>query len=162
VPAAQLSSATSLFLAVFAVVTLYLAVASLRTDLVLTVIIWLIFVGLVLLSIGATLLHVGNGWPWQRYASARLPGTGRAPPRMAQPPTRPPSNTQPTSSKLARRLLRDEPAGPGTRFTTGCGQTCSFRVLSLCGQDTGQRHDRDRHRLTTRRGGSGLAPDRSR
>ena len=53
VPAAQLSSATSLFLAVFAVVTLYLAVASLRTDLVLTVIIWLIFVGLVLLSIGA-------------------------------------------------------------------------------------------------------------
>jgi uncharacterized protein len=53
VPAAQLNSATSLFLAVFAVVTLYLAVASLRTDLVLTVIIWLIFVGLVLLSIGA-------------------------------------------------------------------------------------------------------------
>jgi uncharacterized protein len=53
VPAAQLSSATSLFLAVFAVVTLYLAVASLRTDLVLTVIIWLIFVGLVLLSIGS-------------------------------------------------------------------------------------------------------------
>lgn len=53
VPAAQLSSATSLFLAVFAVITFYLAVASLRTDLVLTVIIWLIFVGLVLLSIGA-------------------------------------------------------------------------------------------------------------
>ncbi len=53
VPVAQLGSATSLFLAVFAVVTFYLAVASLRTDLVLTVIIWLIFVGLVLLSIGA-------------------------------------------------------------------------------------------------------------
>jgi len=53
VPAAQLSSATSLFLAVFAVITFYLAIASLRTDLVLTVIIWLIFVGLVLLSIGA-------------------------------------------------------------------------------------------------------------
>jgi uncharacterized protein len=53
VPAAQLSSATSLFLGVFAVVTFYLAIASLRTDLVLTVIIWLIFVGLVLLSIGA-------------------------------------------------------------------------------------------------------------
>jgi uncharacterized protein len=53
VPAAQLSSATGLFLAVFAVITFYLAVASLRTDLVLTVIIWLIFVGLVLLSIGA-------------------------------------------------------------------------------------------------------------
>ncbi len=53
VPAAQLSSATGLFLAVFAVITFYLAIASLRTDLVLTVIIWLIFVGLVLLSIGA-------------------------------------------------------------------------------------------------------------
>jgi succinate-acetate transporter protein len=38
---------------VFAVVTFYLAVASLRTDLVLTVILWLIFVGLVLLLIGA-------------------------------------------------------------------------------------------------------------
>jgi uncharacterized protein len=53
VPAAQLSSATGLFLAVFAVITFYLAIASLRTDLVLTTIIWLIFVGLVLLSIGA-------------------------------------------------------------------------------------------------------------
>ncbi len=53
VPAAQLSSATSLFLAVFAVVTLYLAVASLHTDMVLAVILWLIFVGLVLLSVGA-------------------------------------------------------------------------------------------------------------
>ncbi|HUB39006.1 MAG TPA: acetate uptake transporter [Streptosporangiaceae bacterium] len=53
VPAAQISSATCLFLAVFAVITFYLAIASLRTDLVLTVIIWLIFVGLVLLSIGA-------------------------------------------------------------------------------------------------------------
>jgi uncharacterized protein len=53
VPVAQLSSATSLFLAVFAVITFYLAIASLRTDLVLTVIIWLIFAGLVLLSVGA-------------------------------------------------------------------------------------------------------------
>lgn len=53
VPATQLGGATSLFLAVFAVITFYLAIASLRTDLVLTVIIWLIFVGLVLLSIGA-------------------------------------------------------------------------------------------------------------
>lgn len=52
-PAGQLSSAVSLFLAVFAVVTFYLAIASLRTDLVLTAILWLIFVGLVLLSIGA-------------------------------------------------------------------------------------------------------------
>jgi len=53
VPAAHLNSATSLFLAVFAVVTFYLAIASLRTDLVLATILWLIFVGLVLLSIGA-------------------------------------------------------------------------------------------------------------
>jgi uncharacterized protein len=66
VPAAQLSSATSLFLAVFAVITFYLAIASLRTDLVLTVIIWLIFVGLVLLSIGAGASNSGitkaGGW----------------------------------------------------------------------------------------------------
>ena len=43
----------------FAVVTLHLAVASLRHDLVLSVIIWLIFVGLVLLSIGAG-ASIGN------------------------------------------------------------------------------------------------------
>jgi len=66
VPAAQLNTATSLFLAVFAVVTFYLAIASLRTDLVLALILWLIFVGLVLLSIGAggsmaTLTKAG-GW----------------------------------------------------------------------------------------------------
>ena len=34
-------------------ITFYLAIASLRTDLVLTVIIWLIFVGLVVLSVGS-------------------------------------------------------------------------------------------------------------
>jgi uncharacterized protein len=66
VPAAQLSSAISLFMAVFAVITFYLAVASLRTDLVLTVIIWLIFVGLVLLSLGAGASSAGftkaGGW----------------------------------------------------------------------------------------------------
>jgi hypothetical protein len=66
VPAAQLSSALSLFLAVFAVVTFYLAIASLRTDLVLAVILWLIFVGLVLLSIGAGATMSGvtkaGGW----------------------------------------------------------------------------------------------------
>ena len=53
VPPVQLNDATSLFLAVFAVISFYLAIASLRTDLVLTVIIWLIFVGLVVLSVGA-------------------------------------------------------------------------------------------------------------
>ena len=66
VPAAQLGSATSLFLAVFAVITFYLAIASLRTDLVLTVIIWLIFAGLVLLSVGAgtsnTTITKAGGW----------------------------------------------------------------------------------------------------
>jgi succinate-acetate transporter protein len=66
VPAAQLNSALSLFLAVFAVVSFYLAIASLRTDLVLAVILWLIVVGLVLLSIGAG-ARMGNvtkagGW----------------------------------------------------------------------------------------------------
>ena len=66
VPATQLGGATSLFLAVFAVITFYLAIASLRTDLVLTAIIWLIFVGLVLLSIGAGASSSGatkaGGW----------------------------------------------------------------------------------------------------
>jgi uncharacterized protein len=66
VPAVQLNDAVSLFLAVFAVITFYLAIASLRTDLVLTVIIWLIFVGLVVLSVGAGANNVdvteGGGW----------------------------------------------------------------------------------------------------
>jgi uncharacterized protein len=53
VPAVQLNDAISLFLAVFAVITFYLGIASLRTDLVLTVIIWLIFIGLVVLAVGA-------------------------------------------------------------------------------------------------------------
>jgi uncharacterized protein len=66
VPAVQLNDAVSLFLAVFAVISFYLAIASLRTDLVLTVIIWLIFVGLVVLSVGAGANKVdvteGGGW----------------------------------------------------------------------------------------------------
>jgi len=53
VPTVQANDANSLLLAVFAVITFYLAIASLRTDLVLTVIIWLIFIGLVVLSVGA-------------------------------------------------------------------------------------------------------------
>jgi len=73
-PAAQLSSAQSLFLAVFAVVTFYLAIASLRTDLVLTVILWLIFVGLVLLSIGAgaSIANVTKAGGWVVLAFAVL------------------------------------------------------------------------------------------
>jgi uncharacterized protein len=66
VPPVQLNDAICLFLAVFAVITFYLAIASLRTDLVLTVIIWLIFVGLVVLSVGAGANKVdvteGGGW----------------------------------------------------------------------------------------------------
>ncbi|HEY7261638.1 MAG TPA: acetate uptake transporter [Trebonia sp.] len=66
IPPAQLNDANSLFLAMFAVITFYLGIASLRTDLVLTVIIWLIFAGLVLLSIGAGANNVdvteAGGW----------------------------------------------------------------------------------------------------
>jgi hypothetical protein len=53
IPAAQLNSAVSLFLAMWAVLTFIFLIASLRTDAVLVVIIALIFIGLVLLSIGA-------------------------------------------------------------------------------------------------------------
>lgn len=66
IPAVQLNDATSLFLAMFAVISFYLAIASLRTDLVLTVIIWLIFIGLVVLSVGAGANNVditeAGGW----------------------------------------------------------------------------------------------------
>jgi len=66
VPPVALNDATSLFLAVFAVISFYLAIASLRTDLVLTVIIWLIFVGLTVLAVGAGANNVditeGGGW----------------------------------------------------------------------------------------------------
>lgn len=66
VPAANLATANSLLEAVFAVVTFYLAIASLRTDMVLAVIFWLIFAGLILLSVG-TAEGIGNvvkagGW----------------------------------------------------------------------------------------------------
>jgi len=53
VPPVQANDANSLLLAVFAVITFYLGIASLREDLVLCVIIWLIFIGLVVLSVGA-------------------------------------------------------------------------------------------------------------
>lgn len=66
IPAVQLNDANSLFLAMFAVISFYLAIASLHTDLVLTVIIWLIFVGLVVLSVGAGADNVditeAGGW----------------------------------------------------------------------------------------------------
>jgi succinate-acetate transporter protein len=66
VPIVQLNDAISLFLAVFAVISFYLAIASLQHDLVLSVIIWLIFVGLVVLSVGAGANNVdlteAGGW----------------------------------------------------------------------------------------------------
>lgn len=66
VPPVQANDANSLLLAVFAVITFYLAIASLRTDLVLTAIIWLIFIGLVVLSVGAGANNIditeAGGW----------------------------------------------------------------------------------------------------
>ncbi|HZQ80738.1 MAG TPA: acetate uptake transporter [Gaiellaceae bacterium] len=54
------SAGVALFLAMFAVVTFYFFLASFRTDWVLVVVLALIFVGLVLLAIGA---HTGSaGW----------------------------------------------------------------------------------------------------
>jgi len=58
IPPAQITSAVSLFLAMWAVLSFIFGIASLRTDAVLVVIIWLIFIGLVLLSIG-----IGAGQP---------------------------------------------------------------------------------------------------
>jgi GPR1/FUN34/yaaH family len=52
-PDPHANDANSLLLAVFAVITFYLGIASLRHDLVLCAIIWLIFIGLVVLSVGA-------------------------------------------------------------------------------------------------------------
>jgi succinate-acetate transporter protein len=66
IPPVQLNDANSLFLAMFAVISFYLAIASLRTDLVLTVIIWLIFAGLTVLAVGAGANNVditeAGGW----------------------------------------------------------------------------------------------------
>lgn len=63
---ADVGSAISLFLAMFAVLTFYFFLASLRTDWVLVVIFALIFIALVLLSIGAgsgvQLYTVIGGW----------------------------------------------------------------------------------------------------
>lgn len=53
IPSASANSAVALFLAMFAVLTFYFFIASLRTDLVLVAVFLLIFAGLVLLSIGA-------------------------------------------------------------------------------------------------------------
>lgn len=72
IPAAQLGSAVSLFLAMWAVLTFFFFIASLRTDAVLVVVIGLIFIGLVLLSIGAgagsTGITEAGGWVTLAFA----------------------------------------------------------------------------------------------
>jgi uncharacterized protein len=57
IPAVSLNSALSLFLAMFAVLTFFFLIASLRTDVVLVGVFALILAGLILLSIGA-----GENW----------------------------------------------------------------------------------------------------
>lgn len=72
IPASSLSSALALFLAMFAVVTFYFVIASLRTDMVLVAVFALIFIGLVLLAIGAGEANAGltkaGGWVTLAFA----------------------------------------------------------------------------------------------
>jgi succinate-acetate transporter protein len=72
IPAAQVSSAVALFLAMWAVLSFIFGVASLRTDAVLVLIIWLISIGLVLLAIGAGAKQPGftqaGGWVTLAFA----------------------------------------------------------------------------------------------
>jgi hypothetical protein len=72
IPATALNSALALFLAMFAVLTFYFLIASLRTDLVLVGVFALIFVGLVLLSVGAgtgmTTVTKAGGWVTLAFA----------------------------------------------------------------------------------------------
>ncbi|MDQ7092400.1 acetate uptake transporter [Desulfosporosinus sp. PR] len=66
IPPSSIGSAVSLFLAMFAVITFYFFIASLKTDKVLVVIFALVFIALVLLSVGAATgnksLDVVAGW----------------------------------------------------------------------------------------------------
>jgi succinate-acetate transporter protein len=72
IPAGDAKSALALFLAMFAVVTFYFVIASLRTDAVLVAVFALIFAGLVLLSIGNGLPNVtltkAGGWVTLAFA----------------------------------------------------------------------------------------------
>jgi uncharacterized protein len=72
IPAAQLNSAVTLFLAMWAVLSFIFFIASFRTDAILVVIIGLIFVGLVLLAIGAGAsqpnLTKAGGWVTLAFA----------------------------------------------------------------------------------------------
>jgi uncharacterized protein len=72
IPAAQITSAVSLFLAMWAVLSFIFLIASLRTDAVLVTIIGLIFIGLVLLAIGIGASQSGitkaGGWVTLAFA----------------------------------------------------------------------------------------------
>jgi hypothetical protein len=72
IPASALNSALALFLAMFAVITFYFVIAALRTDMVLVAVFALIFIGLVLLAIGAgtatTGLTEAGGWVTLAFA----------------------------------------------------------------------------------------------
>jgi uncharacterized protein len=72
IPANAVNSAVALFLAMFAVLTCYFVIASLRTDMVLVAILALIFIGLVLLAIGAGTSTTGftraGGWVTLAFA----------------------------------------------------------------------------------------------
>ena len=72
IPATAINSALALFLAMFAVLTFYFFVASLRTDMVLVGVFGLIFIGLVLLAIGAGTatpdLTKAGGWVTLAFA----------------------------------------------------------------------------------------------
>lgn len=72
IPAADAKSALALFLAMFAVITFYFVIASLRTDAVLVAVFALIFAGLVLLALGNglpnTTLTKAGGWVTLAFA----------------------------------------------------------------------------------------------
>jgi hypothetical protein len=69
---ASVGSALALFLAMFAVLTFYFFIASLKTDVILMFVFALIFIGLVLLAIGAGSGHVrwteAGGWVTLAFA----------------------------------------------------------------------------------------------
>ena len=134
VPAAQFGSATSLLLAVFAVVTFYLAIASLRTDLVNAMVLWLALAGLVLLSIGAA---ASIGSVTKAGGAAALAFAILACYLAVATSSSPPSTV--SSCRSARRhcasqataLDRSTADGPGAPAAppswTTCGPTCCRR-----------------------------------
>lgn len=69
---ASVGSSIALFLAVFAVLTFYFFIASLKTDLILAIVFALIFIGLILLAVGAgkasTSFTEAGGWVTLAFA----------------------------------------------------------------------------------------------